>query len=75
VCLKTTTAEGVNDSSHDSLDTGILGKLLSPLVAAEKMINNSKKLSRNPERRCFVSESSDYERKRQSIDGLNAQYD
>jgi hypothetical protein len=39
------------------------------------MINNSKNLSQNPPLRCFVSESSEYERKRESLDGLNAQYD
>jgi hypothetical protein len=50
-------------------------KTLRALDAAEKMINNSKNLPRNPFQRCFDSESSDYERKRDSLDGLNAQYD
>jgi hypothetical protein len=45
------------------------------LDAARKMINNSKNLSQNPAERCFDSESSEYERKRESLDGLNAQYD
>ncbi len=50
-------------------------KTLRALDAAEKMINNSKKVPRNPLSRCFDSESSDYERKRESLDGLNARYD
>jgi hypothetical protein len=45
------------------------------LDAAKKMLNNSKILPRNPPSRCFDSESGDYERKRESFDGLNAQYD
>jgi hypothetical protein len=50
-------------------------KTMEALDAAGKMINNSKKLPRNAYERCFDSESSDYERKRESLDGLNGRYD
>jgi hypothetical protein len=45
------------------------------LDAARKMINNNKILPQTAPERCFSSESGDYERKRDSFDGLNAQYD
>ena len=44
-------------------------------LALSEMINNNKKLPQTLPLRCFVSESANYERKRESFDGLNAQYD
>jgi hypothetical protein len=75
VCVQITIIKGVNGSSRESLAETNDTETTQASAAARKMINNNKNLPQTAIVRCFSSESSDYERKRESFDGLNAQYD
>jgi hypothetical protein len=76
VYVQTTTTEGVSGSSAaNRADTGNQRVIAAAFAAAGKMINNSKNLPQIASGRCSGSESSEYERKRESLDGLDGQYD
>jgi hypothetical protein len=77
VYVQTTTTEGVNGSSAanraDAANQMVIAA--AAFAAAGKMINNSKYLPQIACGRCSGIESSEYERKRESLDGLDGQYD